>query len=250
MRWLRAEFTTRTDARNALGVREIIDDASVYDHLKLFSAFVREAGYRGLFVTIDEMVNLYKLSSSRARSSNYEQILRIFNDVLQGGATHLAMLMGGTQEFLTDGRRGLYSYEALQSRLTENRFARDGLVDLSGPVLHLPSLTPEDLYVLLVNVRHVFAGGDDKRLLVPDEALQSFMAHCLDRLGDAYFRTPRNTVTAFVQLLSVIEQNPGAQWQELLEGVVVSEDEGEDLDDIVDLEPPSAGDDKLASFRL
>ena len=251
LRWLRAEFATRTDARMALGVRTIIDDASVYDHLKLMSAFVRQAGYAGLLVALDELVNLYKLTSSRARNSNYEQILRILNDVLQGSAAHLGFVLGGTPEFLMDTRRGLYSYEALQSRLAENTFAREGLVDLSGPVLRLSSLTPEDLYVLLLNVRRVFFGDDGGA--VPDDALKAFMKHCSERIGDAYFRTPRNTVTAFVSMLSVMEQNPGTAWQDLVGGLEIEHDGGDDLSDIIDNDESVSGqegDDDLASFRL
>ena len=250
-RWLRAEFATRTDARKALGVRTIIDDASVYDHLKLMSAFVRQAGYSGLLVALDELVNLYKLTSSQARNANYEQILRILNDVLQGSAAHLGFVLGGTPEFLMDTRRGLYSYEALQSRLAENTFARDGLVDLSGPVVRLSSLTPEDLYVLLANVRRVYLGDDAGA--APDQALEAFMAHCSERIGDAYFRTPRNTVTAFVNMLSVIEQNPGTAWQDLVGGVEIVPDGGDDLSDIIDDEASESSqedDDDLANFRL
>lgn len=251
LRWLRAEFATRTDARSVLGVRTIIDDASVYDHLKLFSAFVREAGYQGLVVVLDEMVNLYKLSNSQARNSNYEQILRILNDVLQGSASHIGVLLGGTPEFLMDTRRGLYSYQALQSRLAENTFAREGLVDLSGPVLRLQNLSPEDLYVLLANVRRVFSRGDDGEQLVPDEAIKAFMSHCSQQIGDAYFRTPRNSVTAFVNLLSLIEQNPGTDWRELIGAVEVGEDAGDDLADIQEGDGASqGGDDELTSFRL
>ena len=256
LRWLRAEYATRTDARQALGVRTIIDDASVYDHLKLLAAFVRAAGYRGLLIVLDEMVNLYKLVNSRARNSNYEQILRILNDVLQGSAQNLGVLMGGTPEFLMDTRRGLYSYQALQSRLAENTFARNGLVDLSGPVVRLQNLTQEDLYVLLGNLRHVFAGGDEARYLVPDAALQAFMAHCSQRIGDAYFRTPRNTVTAFVNLLSVLEQNPGSDWQGLLEDIAIPSDAGEDMSGIDGTDPSGrdggveSGDDDLATFKL
>ena len=123
-------------------MRTIIDDANVYDQLKLLALFVREAGYQGLVISLDELVNLYKLASSQARNANYEQILRILNDMLQGSASHLGFMLGGTPEFLMDTRRGLYSYEALQSRLAENTFARDGLVDLSGPVIRLANLTP------------------------------------------------------------------------------------------------------------
>lgn len=223
LRWLRAEFATRTDARITLKVRTIIDDKNVYDHLKLYSAFVKEAGYKGLVVIFDEMVNLYKLSSSQARNSNYEQILRILNDVLQGNASHLAVLMGGTPEFLMDPRRGLYSYQALQSRLAENTFASDGLIDLSGPVIRLANLSPEDLYVLLQNIRYVFQFEDQNK--VPDRALEAFMQHCSRRIGDAYFRTPRNTVISFVSLLSVLEQNPNANWQELIGQTDIPKDE-------------------------
>lgn len=247
LRWLRGEFTTRTDARKALGVRTIVDDASVYDHLKLMSAFVREAGYKGLLVGLDEMVNLFKLSSSQARNANYEQILRILNDVLQGSAAHLGFLMGGTPEFLMNTRRGLYSYEALQSRLAENSFARDGLVDLSGPVIRLASLTPEDLFVLLSNIRAVM---QDEATALPDEALEAFMHHCSDRIGEAYFRTPRNTVTAFVNLLAVLQQNPGVQWTELVESIEIAADQGDDLSDIDESVGALAPSEELVSFRL
>lgn len=247
IRWLRGEFATRTDARKALGVRTIVDDASVYDHLKLMSAFVCEAGYKGLLVGLDEMVNLYKLTSSQARNANYEQILRILNDVLQGSAENLGFLMGGTPEFLMNTRRGLYSYEALQSRLAENSFAREGLVDLSGPVIRLASLTPEDLFVLLANIRAVMQ-GDSPTLL--DDALEAFMVHCSDRIGEAYFRTPRNTVTAFVNLLAVLEQNPGVEWPDLIYKLDVAEDDGDDMSDVDETIGVAPETEELASFRL
>jgi len=249
LRWLRAEFATRTEAREALGVRTIIDDAGVYDHLKLLSVFAREAGYGGLLVVLDEMANLYRLVNSRARNSNYEQILRILNDVLQGTATGFGVLMAGTPEFLHDTRRGLYSYEALRSRLAENTFARDGLVDLSGPVIPLSNLTPEELFVLLANIRRVFHSGDqpgDGTEPLPDEALHAFMQHCSDRVGDAYFQTPRNTVTAFVDLLAVIEQNPRTDWRSLVGSVEVAADS----DSGAAAAPQGEDDDELATFRL
>lgn len=247
LRWLRGEFSTKTDARKVLGVRMIVDDASVYDHLKLMSAFVREAGYKGLLVGLDEMVNLFKLTSAQARNANYEQILRILNDVLQGSAENLGFLLGGTPEFLMNTRRGLYSYEALQSRLAENSFAREGLVDLSGPVLRLASLTPEDLFVLLCNIRTIMQGDAPS---LPDAALEAFMGHCSERIGEAYFRTPRNTVTAFVNMLAVLEQNPGTEWTDLIEALVVPDDRGDDLSDIDESVGAHPADDELATFRL
>ena len=244
IRWLRGEFTTKTDARAALGVRTIIDDASVYDQLKLLSRFVRLAGFGGLMICLDELVNLYKLANTQARNANYEQILRILNDSLQGSSEGLGFVLGGTPEFLMDTRRGLFSYPALQSRLAENSFAKTGLVDLSGPVIRLTSLTPEDFYVLLHKLRHVYAGGDVEKNLLPDEALPLFMEHCNHRLGEAYFRTPRTTITAFINLLAILEQNPGADWRTLLGTVEVAKDSGGEDDMKVD------ADDELATFTL
>lgn len=244
IRWLRGEFTTRTDARNALGVRTIIDDATVYDQLKLLGRFVRLAGYAGLMVCLDELVNLYKLSNVQARNANYEQLLRILNDALQGSAEGLGFVLGGTPEFLLDTKRGLYSYSALQSRLAENTFAVDGLVDYSGPVIRLSSLRQEEFYVLLEKIRDVYAFGDPAKYPIPDEAIPAFMQHCAERLGDAYFRTPRTTITAFINLLAVLEQNPSAQWRDLIGALDVPRDEGGLLDIATD------GDDELASFRL
>ena len=253
VRWLRGEFTTRTDARTALGVRTIVDDASVYDQLKLLSVFVRLCGFTGLLVCLDEMVNLYKLPNSQARNSNYEQILRILNDVLQGTVEGLGFVLGGTPEFLLDTRRGLYSYAALQSRLAENTFAKDGLVDYEHPVIRLTSLSQEEFLVLLHNIQHVFAYGDETRYPLPDEALTAFMAHCQQRIGEAYFRTPRTTITAFVNLLAVLEQNPGTDWKSLLGQVNIAKDNGAASDVAPEAESggtPPACNDEFAKFKL
>jgi hypothetical protein len=275
VRWLRGEFSTRTDARKALGVRTIVDDDNLYDQLKLFSRFTRLAGYGGLLVCLDELVNLYKLANTQARGGNYEQILRILNDSLQGTSAGLGFLLGGTPEFLMDTRRGLYSYEALRSRLAQNRFATEGRKDFTGPVLHLANLSPEELYVLLRNLRHVQAGGEPERYLLPDEALVAFMEHCSKRVGEAYFRTPRSTIRAFLELLAVLEQNAGAAWRDLLGGVELAPESNPDLEPVPETVPEAASetvlektagppppaapspqadgggeDDELASFRL
>jgi len=244
IRWLRGEFSTKTDARAALGVRTIVDDDAFYDQLKLFARFVRLAGFSGFLVCLDEMVNLYKLANGPARASNYEQILRILNDSLQGTSEGLGFLLGGTPEFLLDTRRGLYSYTALQSRLAENSFAaKAGIQDFSGPVIRLASLTNEDFYVLLGKLRHVFAGGEPSKYLLPDEALVGFMQHAAKRLGDAYFKTPRTTIVSFLNLLATLEQSKSKEWRPLLDAVVVDTDKGGDADKAID-------DDELTTLKL
>jgi hypothetical protein len=263
VRWLRGEFSTRTDARKALGVRNIVDDESFYDHLKLLARFVRLAGYGGLLVCLDEMVNLFKMHHTTSRNANYEQILRIVNDSLQGISVGLGFLFSGTPEFLMDARRGLYSYSALQSRLAQNAFAKDGLVDFSGPVLRLPNLSPEDLFVLLGKIRHIQAVGEKARYLLPDEGITAFMTHCSGRIGEAYFRTPRNSIVAFTNMLAILEQNPGTSWSNLLGQIEISEDKNPDLEPLDSMDasegqtehskeptPSSSSDDGLSSFKL
>ena len=255
VRYLRGEYSTRTEARNDLDVRTIIDDSSVYDHLKLLARFFVQAGYKGLIVNLDEMVNLYKISNQRSRSANYEQILRILNDCLQGSAEYLGFLLGGTPEFLIDPRKGLYSYEALHSRLAENSFAQiANVVDYTSPVLMLENLHPEELYVLLCNIRNVFAGGDKEKYLLPDEALTAFLQHCSNRIGDAYFRTPRNTIKAFTDLLAILAQNPDLKWQTLIEGINVANESDPSLvtvkNDTSSDKDDSNDEDALTAFTL
>jgi hypothetical protein len=246
IRWLRGEYSTKTEARKDLGVRTIIDDETVYESLKSLACLVRVAGYAGLLVMFDEMANIYKLQNAQARKQNYEQILNIVNDALQGMTSGIGFVMCGTPEFLLDTRRGVFSYEALQSRLAENVFAGQGRVDFSGPVIQLQNLTPEDLLVLLGNIRAVFASGDPAEHLVPDEALAAFMMYCNRKIGESYFRTPRSTVKAFVNMLSILEQNPGTTWQGLLETVSIVPDTPDDAGDA----DASGEGDELTSLRL
>ena len=268
IRYLRGEYTSRADARRDLGVRAIVEDNNVYDHIKLLARFVTQAGYKGLLVNLDEVVNLYKLPSQRARSSNYEQVLRILNDCLQGSAESLGFLLGGTPEFLMDQRKGLYSYEALHSRLAENTFAQiANVVDYHSPILMLQNLSPEEIYVLLCNIRNVFAGGNKDKYILPDEALKAFLEHCSKNIGDAYFRTPRNTIKAFVDLSSIVEQNPDLSWQSLIGNIKIDSETDNSLVTIADDDKltetvikkeddnsskadDNADDDELTSFTL
>jgi hypothetical protein len=218
LKWLRGEYTTKTEARADLGVRRIVDDDSFYDSLKLMAAFVRKAGFDGLLVNLDEMVVLsHRLPNSRARQANYEALLTLLNDSFQGNSRGLGFIMAGTDECLEDKRRGLFSYEALRSRLAENTIARQqGLVDLSGPVIRLQPLTPEDLFVLLKNIAFVHAGGDPTKIIVSDEGVVATLRAANEKLGAEYFRTPRDIVRSFIGLLNLLDQNPGKTWQDLL----------------------------------
>jgi len=267
IRWLRGEFSTRTQARQALGVSTItiVEDASLYDQLKLTAAFVRLAGYGGVLCCLDEMVNLYKLANTAARNANYEQILRILNDVLQGNVKGLGFVLGCTPDSLLDTRRGIYSYPALQSRLTENSFATGSLIDYKHPVLRLAALTREDFFMMLENIRGVYESGDpakreqeagkdgpedrdESRHLLPDEGIAAFMSHCEKRIGESYFRTPRKTITAFINLLSLLEQYPGTQWESMVERVEVARDEGGATE--LELATDDTAGDHFAGFTL
>ena len=248
VRWLRAEFGTKTEAREALGVRQIVDDPKLYDYLKLWAAFSRLAGYSGLIVGFDELVVLsHRLSHRRARDSNYEQVLRMLNDCLQGQVEGLMLLFCGTDEALEDRRRGLYSYEALATRLAPNEFASAGHQDLSGPVIRLPSLTAEDLFVLLQRIRHVHASGGRVDVDLPDEAIIAYLEYCSAHLGAQYFQTPRDAVTRFVGLLGVLENNTALGWRTALNDVgavaVPASTSSEATANLV-------GDDDLTSFTL
>jgi hypothetical protein len=221
LRWLRGEFTTKTEARDAFdgAVRVMIDDAVWYDYVKLLASFVTAIGYKGLVVIIDEAVNLYKVSHTQARLANYEKLLTILNDCLQGKARHLAVLVGGTPQMVEDPRRGLFSYDAIRTRLQESRFASQaGLRDVTGPIIALDPLSFEEVFVLLQNLRRLHATYHEYPERVTDPQLKEFMEETLHRLGAQRFSTPREVIRDFITVLNLLRQNPALDFGVLVHG--------------------------------
>lgn len=218
LRWLRGEFTTKTEARQALGVRVIVDDDSWYDTLKLLANFVTAVGYQGLLFLLDEAANLYKIAHTISRTNNYEKLLTLFNDTLQGKAERIGILVGGTSQFLEDPRRGLYSYEALRTRLQESRFRQDGLKDTSGPILRLQVLSHEEIFVLLTRLSDVYSIHHGLPASLSASQIQMFMQEVVNRLGAQELLTPREVVRDFLAVLDLLRQNPHITFQQLVQG--------------------------------
>jgi hypothetical protein len=217
LRWLRGEYSTKTEAREALGVRVIIDDDSWYEYIKLLAHFVKDIGYTGLVIFIDEAVNLYKIANTVSRNNNYERLLTIFNDILQGKAQYLGVLVGGTPQMVEDRQRGLYSYEALRTRLEESRYAKkSGLRDLSGPMIQLDTLKAEEIFVLLQNLRELHGTHFGYKSKITDSQIQSFMNETLNRLGADQFLTPREVVRDFISILNILQQNPDQSFESVM----------------------------------
>lgn len=218
-RWFRGEYRTKTEARQELGVSIIIGDDDWYDYVKLFAQFLKGAGYQGMLVLIDELVNLYKIPNSVTRQYNYEKILTMYNDTLQGKAHHLGIIMGGTPQSIEDRRRGVFSYEALRSRLTQGRFAAEGMRDMLAPIIHLHPLTYEELLVLIEKLQQIHAGyfGYEARLNESD--LVQFLQIEFGRVGADTHLTPREVIRDFIELLDIAYQNPSTPVASILSGV-------------------------------
>ena len=216
VKWLRGEFRTKTEARSELGVNACITDDTWYEYLKLFARFLVGAGYKGLVVLIDELVNLYKIPNATSRQYNYEKILTMYNDTLQGKAHHLGIIMGGTPQSIEDRRRGVFSYEALRSRLTQGRFASAGFADMLAPVIHLEPLTYEELLVLIEKLSEIHAGYFGYERTLTEEQLVDFLKVELGRVGADTHLTPREVIRDFIELLDIVCQNPGADLHALL----------------------------------
>ncbi|MBI5928211.1 MAG: ATP-binding protein [Chloroflexi bacterium] len=217
LRWLRGEYATKAEAREALGVRVIIDDGSWYDYIKLLAKFVRDIGYQGLVIFLDEAVNLYKISNTIARQNNYERLLTIFNDALQGKAEHLGILICGTPQMVEDRQRGLFSYDAIRTRLEESRFAREnGLRDLSGPMIRLETLTHTEIFALLLRLQEVHAMHFDYTAKLSHGQIQQFMDKILNRLNAEQLLTPREVVRDFIAVLNIMHQNPNQSFEAII----------------------------------
>lgn len=233
LRWLRGEFASKTEARRDLGfsVSVIIDDDNWYDFLKLWASLVRRMGYRGLVVFIDECVNLYKITHRVSRENNYEKILAMFNDTLQGRAPGLGIVFGGTPQFLEDPRRGLFSYEALRSRLCDSRFALDGFKNLIGPVIRLRRLGDDELLALIRRVTQLYAQYYRWTPRITDEEQVRFLQICLARAGADSMITPREMLRDYMTVLNILMQNPDADFTQVVGKAVTLETGKEDPDD-------------------
>lgn len=217
VKWFRGEYVNKTEARAELGVNIVITDDDWYEYLKLFALFLKKAGYSGLMILIDELVNIYKIPNSITRQYNYEKILTMYNDTLQGKAQHLGIIMSGTPQCIEDRRRGVYSYEALCSRLAEGRFGREEYKDMLAPVIRLSPLTNEEMLVLIEKLADIHAGLFGYEPILTQEELVSFIKIEFGRIGADAQITPREVIRDFIELLDIMCQNPGLKVREILQ---------------------------------
>ncbi|MCR4646061.1 MAG: ATP-binding protein [Oscillospiraceae bacterium] len=216
VKWFRGEYGTKTEAKQELGVNIIITDDDWYDYLKIFALFLKKAGYSGMLILIDELVNLYKITNSVTRQNNYEKILTMYNDTLQGKAHYMGIIMGGTPQCIEDTRRGIFSYEALRSRLAEGRFGREGMKDMLAPVIRLVPLTYEEMLVLTEKLAdiHVQLYGYEQR--ITQEELILFIQTEFGRIGADSHITPREVIRDFIELLDISYQQPALSITEMI----------------------------------
>ena len=215
LKWFRGEYTTKTEARQELGVNIVISDDDWYEYLKLFACFLRQAGYAGMLILIDELVNIYKIPNAITRQYNYEKILTMYNDTMQGKARHLGVILCGTPQCMEDPRRGVYSYEALRSRLAEGRFSGQHK-DLLSPVIRLQPLTPEEMLILVEKLADIHAGLYEYTQIVTQQDMVDFIEIEFGRIGADAHITPREVIRDFIEVLDIVYQNPGVKVRGLL----------------------------------
>lgn len=216
LKWFRGEYTHKTEAKKDLGVSIIISDDDWYEYLKLFAAFFKQAGYAGLMIMIDELVNIYKIPNSISRQYNYEKILTMYNDAMQGKAKYLGVIMCGTPQAIEDRRRGVYSYEALRSRLAQGKFAQEGMHDMYAPVIKLEPLTAEEMLVLVEKLANMHAQLYGYERTITEDDLAKFIKIEYARIGADSNITPREVIRDFIELLDIVWQNPSTKIEELL----------------------------------
>lgn len=216
VKWFRGEYSHKTEAKKELGVDIIISDSDWYEYLKLFAIFFRQAGYAGLMIMIDELVNIYKIPNAISRQYNYEKILTMYNDTLQGKARYLGIIMCGTPQAVKDRRRGVYSYEALRSRLASGKFAQEGARDMYAPVIKLEPLTAEEMLVLTEKLADMHANLYGYERTITDDDLAQFIKIEYARVGADTNITPREIIRDFIELLDIVWQNPDRKITDLL----------------------------------
>ena len=216
IRWFRGEYSTKKESKEELGVNIIISDDDWYDYLKLFASFFRLAGYVGMMIMIDELVNIYKISNSITRQNNYEKILTMYNDALQGKAKYIGIIMGATPQTIEDERRGVFSYEALRSRLSEGKFSKPGVRDLLAPVIRLEALNAEEMLVLCEKLSYIHSDLYEYEKTVSVQDLADFVKIEFERVGADVNITPREVIRDFIELLDLMYQHKDMSIADLL----------------------------------
>lgn len=229
LKWLKGEYNTKTEARQDLGVREIINDMNYYDMLKNFCRLFVSMGYSGFMINLDEAINLYKISTANTRAKNYEKILSIFNDCFQGKVSNLFINFAGTKEFLENERRGLFSYEALKTRLETNKYETAEYRDLAQPVIKLVPLNHNEIFVLLEKLKEIFDINFESNINITDDDIQMFMEEMFNKPGADEFLTPREVIRDFINILSILRQNPGADKRSLISAIEISDERPEEI---------------------
>lgn len=224
LKWLKGEYTTKTEARQDLGVREIINDLNYYDMLKNFCRLFVSMGYSGFMINLDEAVNLYKISTAGTRAKNYEKILSIFNDCFQGKVSNLFINFAGTREFLENERRGLFSYDALKTRLEPNKYETVEYRDLAQPVIKLAPLNHNEIFVLLEKLKEIFDLNYGVNIDITGDDIQMFMEEMFNKPGAEEFLTPREVIRDFINILNLLRQNPGADKRSLISSIEISDE--------------------------
>ena len=241
VKWFRGEYSTKTEAKQELGINILISDDDWYEYIKLFAVFLKKAGYNGLIILIDELVNIYKVPNSITRQYNYEKILTMYNDILQGKAKYLGIIMGGTPQCIEDTRRGVYSYEALRSRLAEGRFGREGVRDMLAPVIRLTPLTYEEMLVLTEKLADIHAQLFGYEQVITQEDMIKFIQLEFGRIGSDSHITPREVIRDFIELLDIVYQNPQINISEFIASDEMSHASSVDESDV---------DEEFAEFEL
>ena len=229
LKWLKGEYRTKTEAKQDLGVREIINDLNYYDMLKNFCKLFVSMGYSGFMINLDEAINLYKISTSVMREKNYEKILTIYNDCFQGKVTNLLINFAGTKEFLENERRGLFSYNALKSRLIGNKFETAAIRDFSQPVIKLLPLDHNEIFVLLKNLKLIFDVNYKIEINISDKEIQQFMEELFNKPGADEFLTPREVIRDFLNILNILRQNPNISFVSLLGDIEIVDERPNDM---------------------
>lgn len=224
LRWLKGEYRTKTEARQDLGVREIVNDQNYYDMLKNFSQLFVHIGYKGFMINLDEAINLYKISTSQMREKNYEKILFMYNDCLQGKVNNFFINFAGTKDFLENERRGLFSYNALKTRLQSNRFETSEVRDFSQPVIKLMPLDHNEIFVLLQKLKDIFNLHYDVEINIEQDDILSFMEDMFNKPGASEFLTPREVIRDFLNILNLLRQNPGLDKKKLISDIEIKDE--------------------------
>jgi P-loop Domain of unknown function (DUF2791) len=209
--WLGGQPTVGSSIKRAAGIRGQLDHDGALGFLRGLLAVLRDCGYAGLVVVLDEVETLQRVRGD-IRDKALNALRQLIDDVDAGRFPGLVLVITGTPAFF-DGPQGAQRLAPLAQRLHVDFLADPAHDNPRAVQVRLPGFTHENLVELGGRVRELYLAGtpEPARLgaAVDDDYIESLARSLAGQFGGRAGVAPRVFVKKLIDVLDRVDLHPG-----------------------------------------